>query len=61
MDKQQFRWLVDSCEDRRGRRLEKDKIYEAEDFPAAVLAQWVKTGEAEIIQAVRKARKEGDS
>ena len=61
MDKQQFRWLGAGCEARSGRRLEKDQIYEAGDFPAAVLTEWVRTGNAELIAAAgRKFRKEGE-
>ena len=61
MDKQQFRWLAASCEARNGRRLETNQIYEAGNFPAAVLTEWVRTGNAELITAAgRKPRKEGE-
>jgi hypothetical protein len=61
MDKQQFRWLGAGCEARNGRRLETNQIYEAGDFPAAVLTEWVRSGSAELIQTAKKPRKEGDT
>lgn len=57
----QFKWLLDGCESRQGRRLEKGQVYDAGSFPELILAEWVRTHAAEWVSEIKpKARKEGE-
>jgi len=57
----QFKWLLDGCESRQGRRLEKSQVYDAGAFPEHVVAEWVRTGAAKWVNEEKpKAHKEGE-
>jgi hypothetical protein len=44
-----FIWLRDSAFPRTGPRLLKGKEHDAEAYPAAVVAEWIKTGAAKEV------------
>ena len=50
MKEKHFEWLLDSCSPRKGGRLEKGKIYNVGDYPAEVVAEWVKTKAAKYVK-----------
>ncbi len=58
MNKQYFKWLLDSCTPRKGRKLEKDKTYTVSDYPAEVVAEWVRTKAAKFVDNAGKSKKE---
>ncbi len=58
MTKQYFKWLLDSCYPRKGRKLEKDKTYNVSDYPANVVDTWVKTKAAKFVDSADKSKKE---
>lgn len=50
MKEKYFEWLLDSCTPRKGGKLEKGKVYKVENYPADVVAEWVKTKAAKYVQ-----------
>jgi hypothetical protein len=63
MAKEQFVWLLDSCDLRTGdgyrlTRVEHGKAHDADAVPEAVLAEWIKTGAAEIVKSKIKKQEE---
>lgn len=54
----QFKWLLDSCYPRKGKKLEKDKTYNVSDYPEKVVAQWVKIKAAKFMDSPDKSKKE---
>ncbi len=60
MAKQYFKWLLDSCTPRKGRKLEKDKTYDVSDYPAEVVAEWERTKAAKFVDSPDKSKKEKD-
>ena len=53
-----FKWLESSGVDKRGKRLEKGGIYNAEDFPPETVKEWIKTGAAEAVGKSDKSKSE---
>lgn len=58
MTKQYFKWLLDSCYPREGRKLVKDKTFNVSDYPAEVVAEWVRTKAAKFVDSPDKSKKE---
>ena len=50
MKEKHFEWLLDSCFPRKGAKLEKGKVYNVGDYPAEVVAEWVKTKAAKYVK-----------
>lgn len=46
----QFIWLSDSCVPRKGRELKRGGVYAASDYPDGVLAEWLRSGAAELVK-----------
>ncbi len=58
MKEKHFEWLLDSCEPRKGPRLEKGKTHKTGDYPPHVVELWVKTKAAKYVKG--KAKEEGE-
>ena len=58
MKEKYFKWLSDSCFPRKGAKLEKGKVYKVEDYPADVVAEWVKQKSAKYIKDKSKEEDE---
>ncbi len=54
----QFKWLLDSCYPRKGKKLERDKTYNISDYPEKVVVQWVKAKAAKFMDSPDKSKKE---
>ena len=53
MTDKKFIWLIASGEARNGRKLETGQTYNAGDFSAEVVAEWVKAGAAKYAAAAK--------
>lgn len=56
MKETHFKWLVDSCSSRKGKKLKTGEVYAVSDFPEHVVAEWVKTKAAAYVK--EKSKKE---
>lgn len=58
MGETKFLWLANSGEARNGKRLEHGQAYLVADFPAEVVAEWVRAGDAKLTAPAKKGGQE---
>jgi hypothetical protein len=58
MKQKYFKWLLDSCEPRKGPKLVKGKIHETGDYPEHVVDEWVKSKAAVYVKDKPKEEEE---